>query len=95
MNAQEFANSIENAVVFFAGNGCPAGQSIAILEGTELPFDLDEIEGEVNGGVFEATNLNARSWKFNDFSGNLIYKIQIFADAKIWNEQNDENNAYA
>ncbi len=99
MNAQEFANGIDNAVVFFCSTGCPSGQSIAILEETELPFDLWEIEGEDDGGIFEANNCNdgirdANGWKFTDFNGNLIYKIQVFSDKKIWNEQNDENDAY-
>lgn len=97
MNAQEFVDTLEFPVVFFAGNGSPGGTSIAILDETTLPFDLDEVEGEINGDVFEATNLNNGSglhgWQFSDFKSNIIYKIQVFSDKEIWERQNDEYNA--
>lgn len=97
VNAQEFVNGLEFPVVFFAGVGCPGGQSIALLEGTELPFDLSDLEGEVADGQFEAKNLTsgpgAHDWKFSDWKSNTIYKIQVFDDADMWNRQNDEYNA--
>ena len=99
LTADEFASRLEFPVFFYAGVGCAGGQSIAILEGTDLPVELSEIEGEVMDGIFEASNLNdgsgAHGWKFNDWNSSLIYKIQIFNDEKIWNQQNDEHNAYA
>lgn len=97
INAQEFVNGLEFPVVFFAGVGCPSGQSIAILEGTELPFDLSEIEGLVEDGTLEANNLTdgpgAHDWKFFDWNSSAVYKIQCFSDKSIWNSQNDEYNA--
>ena len=98
MNASEFVDTLEFPVVFIAGNGCPGGMSVAILgDVTYLPFELSEIEGEVTDGTLEVTNLTdgpgLRDWKFPDARGNTIYKIQVFNDEKIWNEQNDEYNA--
>lgn len=94
INAQEFVNGLEFPVVFFAGVGCPGGQSIAILEGTELPFDLSDIDGEVEAGQLDATNLSSgpgsHDWKFSDWNSNTVYKIQCFSDESIWNRQNDE-----
>jgi hypothetical protein len=94
INAQEFVNGLEFPVVFFAGVGCPSGQSIAILDGTELPFDLSDVEGAVEDGQFEANNLSdgpgAHDWTFSDWNSNTIYKIQGFSDESIWNRQNDE-----
>lgn len=97
VNAQEFVNGLEFPVVFYAGVGCPGGQSIAILEGTELPFDLSEVDGTVTDGNFEATNLNdgsgAHGWRFSDHNSNTVYNIQCFSDESIWTAQNDEYNA--
>lgn len=95
MTAQEFANANENVILFYAGVGCPAGDNIAMLDGTELPFSLDEVEGEVDAdGTFNATNLTSgsgpRDWKFSDFRSNTIYKIQLYTDAKRWQEQHAE-----
>lgn len=94
MNAQEFANSLENPVLFIAGVGCPGGQSIALLAETDLPFDLSEIEGEVKDGIFEGANLTsgpgAYDWKYSDWRCNTIYKVQVFDDAKIYAEQAEE-----
>ena len=95
INAQEFANSIDFPIVFIAGVGCPGGQSIALLEGTELPFDLSSVEGVLReDGILEANNLTAgpgaHDWKFVDWNRNTIYKIQVFSDEATWNSQNDE-----
>lgn len=100
MNAQDFANSKPFPVVFYAGNGCPAGQSIAILDSTELPFDLSEMEGSISeSGILEVENLNdgsgAHGWQFADFNSNTVYKVQVFHDEKIWTEQEAEYNSYA
>lgn len=95
ISAQDFVDSIHYPVVFLAGVGCPAGETIAILEGTDLPFLLDEVYGKVADEVFEATELTdgpgRDDWKFVDWNLNTIYKIQVFSDEKIWNEQNDDN----
>lgn len=91
MNAQDFVDGISFPVVFFAGVGCPAGQHIALLESTELPFSLADLEGEVQDEVFEANNLDdEHNWKFVDWQLNTIYKIQVFDDEDIWNRQNDD-----
>lgn len=98
-NAQDFANESSNVVVFFAGNGCPAGQNIALLEGTELPFDLSEMQGEVVDGVLTVANLNdgtgARGWRFTDWNSNIVYKVQVYSDAAEWEKQNAEYMAQA
>ena|SRR5690606_25812446 len=97
--AQEFANEIEHPIVFWAGVGCPGGQAIAILEGTEFPFALDEIEGEVKDGTFEADNLNdgsgAYGWKFSDWNRNTVYKVQVYSDKAEWERQKEEYDACA
>lgn len=95
INAQEFTDSIYHPCLFWAGVGCAGGQTIALLEETELPFDLSEIEGEVKDGTFEATNLNdgvnsAHGWKFHDWNMNTVYKVQIFSDRAEWDRQHAE-----
>lgn len=37
MNPQQYSEAVEFPVLFFAGVGCPAGQSIALLDDTALP----------------------------------------------------------
>jgi len=76
MNAQQYADSIESPVVFIAGNGCPAGQNIALLSDTFLPFELIDIEGDVANGILTATNLNTAMP--TDWNGNAIYKVQVY-----------------
>lgn len=98
MNAQDFADELDNPCVFFAGVGCPGGMTIALLPDTDLPFDLSEIEGEVKDGVFEANNLadpdchndQACGWKFSDWNGNTVYKVQVLDDFKAYREQNED-----
>lgn len=90
MNAQEYADSIESPVVFIAGNGCPAGQNIALLSDTFLPFELSDIEGDVANGILTANNLD--SVKPTDWSDNTIYKVQVYSMPDIWHAQNDEIN---
>jgi hypothetical protein len=92
MTAQEFVNSIEFPCFFFAGNGAPAGQTIAILPETELPVDLDEVTGGTTAtNVFECDNLTdgngLNDWKFSDDRGNTITKIQIFSSKEIWERE--------
>ena len=98
VTAQDFANELEFPVVFYAGNGSPAGVHIALLEDTELPFDLSDVEGEVVDGVFDAKNLSTEphgkgDWNFSDWNQNLIYKIQVVENEDIWREQNEEYQA--
>lgn len=95
MTAQEFVNSIEFPCFFFAGNGAPAGHTIAILPETELPVDLDGVTGGTTAtGVFECDNLTDGSglndWKFSDERGNTITKIQIFSSKEIWEREYSE-----
>lgn len=108
ITASEFINSIEFPVIFIVGNGCPGGHAIAYFEETELPFDLDDVEGTVTDGVFEATNLKdghgVWDWAFHDFSGNIIYTIRIDSDEEVWTREvidyatsegiNDESRSY-
>ncbi len=93
MTAQEFANENDNVVLFLAGNGCPAGRDVALLEDTALSFNLCDVEGEVHDGVFNATNLNDGSgiygWRFHDWKANILYKIQLYVDADEWQAQHD------
>ncbi len=88
MNAQEFADSLEFPIVFFAGVGSPAGTHIAILETTDLPFDLSEIDGAVSHGVFEAEDIDGCDW-----NGNTIQKLQLFSSEDIWRQQKDDYDA--
>lgn len=92
INGHEFVDEAAYPVFFYAGNGVPAGISIAMFEDTELPVDPAELEGELDDdGDFVATNLaegtSAHGWRFTDFNGSLIYKVQIFNDEKIWKQQ--------
>lgn len=93
MTAQEFVNSIEFPCFFFAGNGAPAGKTYAILENTELPVDLDDIEGELEEyGQFICTNHDNGNggWNHSDKRGNTITKIQIYSDEVEWKKQQAE-----
>lgn len=95
MTALDFANAHDLVVVRFAGNGAPTGQDVAwIPPHTSLPFNLDEVEGEVMKGKFTATNLKygpgLRDWNFHDWKGNLISAIWLRVDRKVWQEQYDE-----
>jgi hypothetical protein len=93
MTAMDYASAREKVVIFYAGNGAPAGADIAwIPTYTELPFDLSEIEGEVDAdGDFTATNLNdgsgARGWRFHDWNLNIVYKLQLRVDEKVWDRE--------
>lgn len=95
MTAQDFANGNENVVVWYAGNGSPAGVSVALLEGTELPFDLSEVQGEVEeDGDFTCTDYKdgdgVWDWRFKDHSGNLIYKIRLHVWPEEFSRQENE-----
>jgi len=98
-NAQEFANSIDFPCVFWAGNGCPGGQTVALLESTEFGFDLSEIEGEVTDGIFNATNLASGpktyncGWRFTDLRQNIVYMVQVFNNKGTWESQKAEYDA--
>ena len=90
MTAQEFVNSIEFPCFFFSGSGAPAGQTYAILENTELPVDLDDVEGEIEAdGGFICTNHDdgKGGWNHSDSCGNTITKIQIYNDEVLWNKE--------
>lgn len=96
MNALAFANQHENVVLRYASVGAPAGADIALLPETELPFNLEQIEGELDAdGDFTATNLNdgsgAHGWKFRDFRSNYVYAIWLRIDAKKWQEEYAES----
>lgn len=97
MNAAEFINQIDYPVIRIAGVGHPSGLDLAwIPPETEIPFDLDEIEGDVQDGEFTAANLavgtNADGWKFTDWSANVIYAIWIRSDEAVWKAQDVELN---
>lgn len=85
MLASEFIDCIDSPVVFIVGVGCPAGIEIAILPETELPFQLESLEGNLRGAIFHAENFSCR-----DFKGNDIYKIQIYNNEVVWEEQYSE-----
>ena len=88
LTAADFASNLSHPVFFYAGVGAPGGETIAILEDTELPVSLDDLTGRVVDGFFEADNLasgdGAGGWKFTDWNGNTIYKVQVFDDCDIW-----------
>lgn len=87
LTAGDFAERIEFPVVFVAGVGSPAGEHVAILEETVLPFDLEELHGTISeNGVFEATDIDGET----DCNGNTVYKVQVFSSERIWTEQNDD-----
>jgi hypothetical protein len=93
MNAQEFVNSLAFPCFFFAGNGASAGQTYAILENTELPVDLDDVEGEIEAdGEFVCTNHDdgKGGWNHSDQRGNTIWKIQIYSDEVLWKQEQAE-----
>lgn len=96
ITAQDFADCLSHPVVFFAGVGVPGGTHIALTEGAELPFLLDEVCGRVTDEVFDATELSdgpsLHDWKFVDWNLNTIYKIQVFDSEDIWNRQLAEQN---
>ncbi len=95
LTALEYANEREHVVIRYASQGAPAGQDSALLGETELPFDLEEIEGQVDEeGNFEATNLNdgsgAHGWQFHDWNSNVVYMPRLRVDPKVWQEQYDD-----
>lgn len=93
VNAQDYVNSIEFPCFFFAGNGAPSGQTYAILEDTELPVDLSDVEGEIeaDGGFICTNHDDAKGgWKHSDLHGNTITKIQIYNDETLWKKEYDE-----
>lgn len=92
MNAQEYVNSIEYPCFFFAGTGAPAGETIAILDDTYLPVDLEDVEGELEeDGGFICTNYNTDDgWRHSDHRGNTIYKIQIYSNKEFWEKEYSE-----
>jgi hypothetical protein len=93
MTAQEFVNSIQFPCFFFAGNGAPAGQTYAILENTELPVDLGDVEGEIeaDGGFICTNHDNGKGgWTHSDQRGNTITKIQIYSDEVLWQQEQAE-----
>lgn len=96
MNAQQFADSLTHPVVFMAGVGIPAGEHVALLGETLLPFELSDVEGPVSDGILTADNLTSGpgrdDWKFSDWNSNTLYKIQVFNDPDVWHSQNDEYN---
>jgi hypothetical protein len=97
MTALEFAHANDNVIVWFAGNGCPAGTAIALLDETALPFDLSDVEGEVEDGTFNATNYKdgpgVHDWRFKDWNCNLIYSIHLYSDEAEYDKQQGEYDA--
>jgi len=93
-DASSYADSVAYPVVFMAGHGSPSGESIALLDGVELPFELCEVFGHVNDDVFECCNLTtgpgAYDWRFSDWNANIVYKIQVYSDRKVWESQHAE-----
>lgn len=92
MTALDFANQRDFVVVRIAGVGCPGGEDFAwIPPETELPFNLESIDGEVReDGQFVATNLaraGSRGWRFSDFRGNTIWGVWLRVDPVAWQAQ--------
>mgnify|MGYP000872293471 CR=1 FL=1 len=91
----DFVNANEKVCLWYVSVGSPAGETIAILDDTTLPFELSELEGEVNEqGDFVCTNLNTDGgldgWQFRDFGGNTITNLKLVVDAGEWDKQNAE-----
>ena len=88
----DFFNSHEKVCLWFVSVGSPAGSTIAILDETTLPFELSELEGEIEDGEFVCTNLNKEGglhgWRFRDFNGNTITNLKLVVDAGEWDKQN-------
>lgn len=100
MNAQDFVNSIKYPMLFCRCAGSPGRWKTALLEETNLPFDLGELEGEVDDcGVFEATNLTCgpglHDWKYRLFGGGVVIRAQIYSDETAWTSAYSDYEATA
>ena len=87
--ALQHANAIEFPVLVWSGVGCPAGERLALLEETNTPCNLDEVQGSVQDLIFSADLVD----DVRDIRGNTITKLQIYNDREEWTRQNDDYNA--
>lgn len=91
MTAAEFVETISNPIVWYVSVAAPGGETVALLPGTELGFDLSEVEGVASDDDFVATNLThgsgAHDWSFTDFSTSYVLNIKIYDDQDEWDKQ--------
>lgn len=82
-NALEYAVARKHVIVRWAGVGAPAGTECFLDPSyTELPFELEDVEGFVcEDGSFEGSYLP----ELVDFNGNTIYAVWLRSDEAVWN----------
>ena len=88
MNALEYANERKNVIVRIAGVGCPAGLDIALNDETELPFNLEDVIGEVDLADGDFTAELPKRCK--DWNANTIYGIWLRVDPEAWAAEHAE-----
>lgn len=89
MKASEYISAIGHPIVFYVSLAHPSGVSVAILPDTQLPFDLDEITGEIDDDIFRA---DLAGTDFSDDNGNTVTRINIYSSEEEWTEQEAEYN---
>ena len=94
MTAQEFVNKVKFPVLFFTSIGTPTGVDIAILESTELPFDLSDLEGEEIDGAYYSWEWDGEG-KPSDWNSNSVLMVQVRNDQiEHQRQEADYNNGY-
>lgn len=73
INAVDFVQRIQYPVVVFNSIGIPCGMRVAILDDTELPFNLLVVNGEERGGSFFWDGIGT----FSDWNRNTVLTISI------------------
>lgn len=87
MTAQDYVNSLDNPIVFYASVGTPSGDRIAAFDDTEFPFDLSDLEGAI------VDDVGGKWWAWNgegdplDFNGNTVTLVKVYDDAEEWEKQ--------
>lgn len=97
MTALEYAAKCTHPVVWYATPSKPLGIHIALLEETDLPFELADLTGEEVDGRWIADNLSEGEkidgWKFRDHSGEIIKAVQLVDNREEWMRQKADYDA--
>lgn len=84
-------------VLFFTSVGSPAGVRVALLDDTELPFDLSELDGRVVPGG----PVNGVHWIWDGESGpsdwncNTVTSVSIYEDELEYTRQYEDREVQA